>query len=94
MSPCVPCHSRRQLRIRPANRSRYATACESLFAFDSPWYQITPLIGNGSNGCSMRLYRMVGTLLMRCASAAKETAPTRNFQAEGSGRRVAADLDV
>ena len=47
-------HSCRQLSMSERNSGAYAFACASLLALDSPWYQITPLIGKRSSGWIMR----------------------------------------
>src|SRR5688572_27353403 len=64
-SPSPPDHSDRQLRISVSNCARYAVACSSLFAFDSPWYHSTPLMGSRCSGLSIALYNTVGILLTR-----------------------------
>ncbi len=48
-------HSRRQLVIIVRNSAAYSCASATLSAFDSPWYQSTPLIGMPSSGCTIRL---------------------------------------
>lgn len=49
------CHWRRHCWIIAGNWMRYVSASATVFAFDSPWYQITPRMAYGCSGWIIRL---------------------------------------